>query len=189
MSDEKIEAIKESLKAFYSTLHPYDFYSFYWLGGIAFVSLILIILLRNNHTITGLLTIIFLSTFTIAPIVNYYFIHQYLYGTTYKLDYLKQMKFADVLFIKGTLTSIGKEEITRCYLHTFVMPPKEGFLKTLQPLWALKPIQREKFEIEQRIKNKESTEFQLKFTNFKYSKDINDSDIYIYRECFNEAIE
>ena len=99
------------------------------------------------------------------------------------------MKFADVLFIKGTLTSIGKEEITRCYLHTFVMPPKEGFLKTLQPLWALKPIQREKFEIEQRIKNKESTEFQLKFTNFKYSKDINDSDIYIYRECFNEAIE
>ena len=83
MSDEKIEAIKESLKAFYSTLHPYDFYSFYWLGGIAFVSLILIILLRNNHTITGLLTIIFLSTFTIAPIVNYYFIHQYLYGTTY----------------------------------------------------------------------------------------------------------
>ena len=160
MSDEKIEAIKESLKAFYSTLHPYDFYSFYWLGGIAFVSLILIILLRNNHTITGLLTIIFLSTFTIAPIVNYYFIHQYLYGTTYKLDYLKQMKFADVLFIKGTLTSIGKEEITRCYLHTFVMPQR-GILKTLQPLWALKLFNEKNSKLNKELKIKNLLNFNL----------------------------
>ncbi len=183
-----LESLKEPLSAFIQTLHPYDFYALYWLGGVAFFSLVLILLLKNHHTISGFLLLIFLSTFTVAPFVSYYFIHKYLYGTSYKLDYIKQMQFADALFIKGTLTSTGKEEITRCRLHTFVMPPQEGFMKNLQPLWVLKPIKREKFEIEERILPNNSAEFQLKYTNFKYSKEINESDIYIYRECFSEAL-
>jgi len=183
-----LESLKEPLSAFIQTLHPYDFYSLYWLGAVAFFSLILTIILRNRPTMAGFLLLIFLSTFTVAPFVNYYFIHQYLYGTSYKLDYIKQMQFADVLLIRGTITSTGKEEITRCRLHTFVMPPQEGFMKNLQPLWVLKPIKREKFEIEERIQPNNSAEFQIKFTNFRYSKEINESDIYIYRECFSEAI-
>jgi hypothetical protein len=186
--EEKIEPLKETLLNFYSTLHPYDFYSLYWLGGVAFFLMILIIMLRDKIAIAGFLLIIFLTSLTVGPFFVYFKMHDYLYGTNYKINYIKQMEFANVMIVKGDLTSYGEENITNCNFHSFVMPPQEGFMKSIQFLYAIKPIKRKSFKIDIDLQKGQTAEFKLKFTNFKYKKDINESDIYIYRECFNKDL-
>jgi Txe/YoeB family toxin of Txe-Axe toxin-antitoxin module len=68
------------------------------------------------------------------------------------------------------------------------MPPQNGFLKNLQVLYAVKPIQRRTFTIENSFEPQATTEFKMKFTGFKYSREINSSDIYIYRQCYNKEL-
>jgi hypothetical protein len=183
---DKVETAQELIQNFINTLHPYDYYAIYWLGAVLFFLIVLIILLRAKEGLAAFLMLIFMSIFFFGFVGTYFLIHKYLYGTTYKIDYIKQMKFANVLVLKGTLTSSGEENITDCKLHTFITPPQDGFMKNLQFLYAIKPLKKDTFIISENLEKGQSTEFKMKFLNFKYSKDINSSDIYIYRECFNK---
>ena len=188
MASEKIETLQETLINFSNTLHPYDFYAIYWLGAVIFLLLILIIILREKTGLSAFLMLIFMTLLFFGAPYLYLKIHKYLYGTEYKIEYIKQMKFANVLVVKGTLISTGEENITTCKLHSFVMPPQDGFMKNLQVLYAIKPLKRKMFQIEENLQKGETTDFKLKFSQFKSSQDINSSDIYIYRECFNKNL-
>ena len=180
--------MNNNVKEFLNTLHPYDLYGLYWLGGVIFLLFILAILLRKNPiTSVSLLLISFLMIFITPPFI-YFKVHKYLYGTDYNITYLKQMKFANVLVIQGEIKNVGEENITKCNLYTFVTPPQDGFLKNLEPLFVLNPIKKKVVVLDEDINVGETTEFKVKFINFKSTKDINSSDIYIYRECYNENI-
>jgi len=185
---EKVESVNVVLRHFYDTLHPYDLYAFYWIISVATLLFILIILLRKN-LVASLLTFLFLFLFIFfVPPIAYLEIHKYLYGTKYKITYLKQMKFADVMIIQGELKNIGDENITECRLHTYILPPQDGFMKNLQFIYLIKPIKKGIFVVEKKINVGESVDFKLKINHFKYSKELNSSDIYIYRECYNTNI-
>ena len=188
MDKEKVEGLRESILNFYSTLHPYDMYALYWLGAVLFFLIILIFIIREKVGLSTFLLIIFMTLLFFGAPISYLKIHHYLYGTKYEIDYIKHMKFANVLVVKGKLTSTGDENITNCNLHSFVMPPQDGFMKNLQVLYAIKPLKRKKITIEENLEKGDNTEFKIKYSNFKYKKDINSSDIYIYRECFNTNI-
>jgi len=188
MDNEKVAKLKEGLINFFDTLHPYDFYGLYWLGAVLIFLLILIVILRDKVGVSASLMLVFMMLIFFAPPFLYIKIHKYLYGTEYQIEYIKQMKFANVLVIKGKLISNGEANITNCKLHTFVMPPQDGFMKDFQILYAIKPLKKDTFDIDKPLENGETTEFKLKFTQFTYSKDINNSDIYIYRECFNNKL-
>ena len=96
------------------------------------------------------------------------------------------MKFANVMVIKGVFHSSGEENISECKFHTFILPPQEdGLKKKLEFLYVLRPLKKETFVIHENLSKGDSSEFKFKFINFKSAKDINSSDIYIYRECFN----
>jgi len=180
------EDIKEFIENFINTLHPYDLYAVYWLGAVIFFLIILMIIVREKAGLSAFLMLIFMTFLFFGTPFSYLKIHQYLYGTEYKIDYIKHMKFANVLVAKGKITSIGEDNITTCKLHTFVMPPQDGFMKKIQIFYAMKPLKKQTFIIEKNLQKGDSTEFKLKFVKFKYNEDINSSDIYIYRECFNK---
>ena len=182
------ESVKTTILHFLETLHIYDLYGFYWLSGVAILLLILALLLRRNQTIMGLLLIMFLYVIFLGPPLIYIQIHNYLYGTKYNIDYVRQMKFAPVMVIRGTITNMGEENITKCKMHTYVLPPQEGFMKNLQFLYLIKPVDKRIFVMEKPIPKGETTDFKLRFTDFRYPKEINSSDIYIYRECWNEEL-
>lgn len=185
--ENKLSA-KEILENFINTLHQYDFYALYWLGALIFFLLILIVIVREKEGLSAFLMLILLSLLFFGAPISYLKIHEYLYGTKYKITYIKQMKFANTLVVKGEITSTGESNISKCKLHTLILPPQDGFLKDIQILFAINPLKKDTFEIDELIEKGESTNFKLKFTKFKHNKDINASDIYIYRECF-EKIE
>jgi hypothetical protein len=178
----------EVINSFLDTLHKYDYFAFYWLGAVAFFALIFaLVISAKKPTLSGFMLLLVILAVFVGPFFTYSKIHDYLYGTDVKLTYIKQMKFADVLLLRGTLTSYGEERIDKCRLHTFVVPPQEGFKESLEPLFLLKPLKKKSLVFETELnKGDTSKEFIIKFTNFKHSKEINSSHIYIYPECFVE---
>jgi hypothetical protein len=178
--------IKELVNNFVNTLHQYDYYAFYWLGALAFISIIFALIVQKKQTLSGLLLLTAILSIFVGPFVSYFKVHNYLYGTDIELTYVKKMQFADVLLIRGKITAKGEEDITKCRLHTFVTPRQEGVMRDLQSLFVLNPLKRKVEVLEKELKKGESSTFKIKFKNFKTSKDVNSSDIYIYPECFKE---
>jgi hypothetical protein len=178
----------EIINSFLDTLHKYDYFAFYWLGAVAFFALIFALVVSSKKpTLSGLMLLLVIFSAFVGPFLTYFKIHDYLYGTNVKLTYIKQMQFADILLLRGKLTSYGNEQIDKCRLHTFVVPPQEGFKESLEPIFLLKPLKKMTKTFETELKKGDtSKEFVIKFTNFKHSKEINSSHIYIYPECFTE---
>jgi len=185
---DKPETAKEFIKHFIETLHPYDFYALYWLGAVLFFLLILIVILRAKEGLSAFLLLIFMSLTFFGFPTSYFLIHKYLYGTEYKIEYIKKMEFANVLVVKGVLTSSGEENITNCKLHTFITPPQDGFMENLQFMYLIKPLKKQSFEINELLEKGQSTDFKMKFTNFNSKKEINSSNIYIYKDCYNKNL-
>jgi hypothetical protein len=178
--------IRDLIDNFVATLHIYDIFAMLWLGLVLLLIAILVIIFRKNVKIVAGLTLLFLILTFFAPPTLYILTHKYLYGTEYTINYIKQMKFANVMVVKGTFRSNGEANISECRFHTFILPPqKDGLKKELEFLYVLRPLRKETFVIHENLSKGETAEFKFKFVNFKSAKDINSSDIYIYRECFN----
>jgi hypothetical protein len=183
-----MENFKGVLQAFIQTLHQYDYYAFYWLGAVAFFALLLALVVSvKKPTLSAMMLLVMILTVFVGPFITYKQIHNYLYGTNVELTYIKQMQFADVLLLRGKITSYGEERIDKCRLHTFVIPPQDGFLENIEPLFVLNPIKKKTTVVETQMENGDSEKFMIKFKDFKHSKEINSSHIYIYPECFSEG--
>jgi hypothetical protein len=180
---DKIEQLREIIFSFVSNLHDYDFYALYWLGALIFFSFLLAVLVKKSW-LANILVLVGFVSMVFGPFVSYFVIHKYLYGTEMEINYVRQMEFADVLIVRGKFTAQGEEDISECRFHTFVTPPQDGFFEYIQPLLVLNPIARKTETLEIPLQKGESSDFKIKFKEFKHHKELNASDIYIYRECF-----
>jgi hypothetical protein len=180
-----MEKIQQSILQFVATLHPYDYYGLIWLLVVLFFLLVFIYLIREKVALASILSILFFALLIGGPPGIYYMVHKYLYATKYSIEYVRQMHFAKVLIIKGSLQLIGKEDsVDQCKLYFFVLPKLDGFKENLKYLYFLKPLKKGSLLLNKKLEKGDELEFKMKFYNFVYSKEINSSDIYIYRNCY-----
>jgi hypothetical protein len=157
-----------------------------WIFLFFFLLLIFSILIRDKKTTSIFAVLVAFLTITVMPVYSYFFVHDYLYGTETKINYLKQLEYTDSLIIKGDIKNIGEEKIEKCRIFAKVLPKIPSYMETFEFLYKLKPTVATQIDLENLDLNKnDSFEFKIKIENFKTSRELNISDISIYPNCYD----
>ena len=180
-----IELLREKVEAIVNTFHQYDYIAFSLIIALFFMLIILAIVLREKKGLAMLIVLISLVTIIVMPVVSYFKIHDTLYGTDYELTVVKRLNFTDVMLIRGEIEATGSEPLQSCDITTYVTRQPESFLSDYQYLYLLKPLHKrtQKLYFEDNLTKGEKFPFRVRVAPYTYSKEINSSHIFIYRNC------
>jgi hypothetical protein len=180
-----VEQIREKVLGVVDSFHQYDYIAFTLIIALFFMLIILSIVIRERKGLA--LSIIFLSVvlLTVGPILSYFKVHSTLYGTDYNLTVVKRLNFTDVLLIRGEIEAQGSEPLQKCDITTYITRQPDSFLEGYQELYLLKPLHKrsQTLYFEDNLTKGEKHPFRVRVAPYTYSKEINSSHIFIYRNC------
>jgi hypothetical protein len=180
-----MEQVREKVLGVIESFHQYDYIAFTLIIALFFMLIILSIALREKKGLA--LSIIFFSVMLliVGPVLSYFKVHNTLYGTDYNLTVVKRLTFTDVLLIRGEIEATGSEPLQKCDITTYITRQPDDFFENYQELYLLKPLHKrsQTLYFEENLTKGDKHPFRVRVAPYTYSKEINSSHIFIYRNC------